>query len=71
MKKTIININDFGKVGARTIRATWTHEVVEDLNLHHIDIEKELEYILKEQFRIDRTIKRKKTINKIFQKSKT
>jgi hypothetical protein len=52
----------------RPIKATWTRELIADLDSYHnIDIEKELSHLLKEELRKQRASSRKKSINKIFQ----
>jgi hypothetical protein len=52
----------------RPIKATWTRELITDLDSYHnIDIEKELSHLLKEELRKHRVSNRKKSINKIFQ----
>lgn len=54
------------------IRATWTRELSDDLELYHnIDIEDELSQILKKELSKERCNKRKKSINKIFKLQKT
>lgn len=56
------------KAQTRTIKATWTRELADDLSMYHnLDIDKELSYLLKEELRKQRVSKRKKSINKIFQ----
>jgi hypothetical protein len=56
------------EVKTRAIKATWTRELADDLNMYHnLNIEKELSYLLKEELRKERVSKRKKSINKIFQ----
>jgi hypothetical protein len=56
------------KAQTRTIKATWTRELSDDLSMYHnLDIDKELSYLLKEELRKERVSKRKKSINKIFQ----
>jgi hypothetical protein len=53
----------------RPIKATWTRELIADLDSYHnLDVEKELAHLLKEELRKERVSKRKKSINKIFQK---
>jgi hypothetical protein len=52
----------------RSVRATWTRELANDLeSYHNIDLDKELDYLLKEEVRKIRSSNRKKSINKIFQ----
>ena len=52
----------------RALRSTWTRELATDLHSYHnIDIDKELNSLLKEELRKQRVSKRKKSINKIFQ----
>jgi len=52
---------------SRVLRATWTREMVEDLNIHHgLDIEDELSKMLRNELLKERCKKRKKSINKIF-----
>jgi hypothetical protein len=52
----------------RTLKSTWTRELVNDLSMYHnLDIDKELNSLLKEELRKERVSKRKKSINKIFQ----
>lgn len=54
------------------IRATWTRELSDDLELYHnIDIEDELSQILKKELSKERCNKRKKSIDKIFKLQKT
>jgi hypothetical protein len=49
---------------SRTLRATWTREMVADLNMYHgLNIEDELSKMLNSELRRE---KRKKSINKIF-----
>lgn len=56
------------KAETRTIKATWTRELADDLSMYHnLDIDKELNSLLKEELRKERVSKRKKSINKIFQ----
>ncbi len=56
------------KAQTRAIKATWTSELADELDMYHnLDIEKELSYLLKEELRKERVSKRKKSINKIFQ----
>lgn len=56
------------KAETRAIKATWTRELVADLeSYHNIDIEQELAYLLKEEIQKIRASNRKKSINKIFQ----
>jgi hypothetical protein len=57
--------NESVKVEAKTIaiKATWTRELVTDLNsCHGLDIESEFDRILNKELRV---FKRKKSINKI------
>ena len=57
---------------SRVLRATWTREMVEDLNIHHgLDIEDELSKMLRNELLKQRCKKRKKSINKIFKLQKT
>ena len=52
----------------RSLRATWTRELANDLeSYHNIDLDKELAYLLSEEVRKMRASNRKKSINKIFQ----
>jgi len=52
----------------RTLKSTWTRELANDLSMYHnLDIDKELNSLLKEELRKERVSKRKKSINKIFQ----
>ena len=52
----------------RPIKATWTRELITDLDSYHnLDIDKELSYLLKEELLKQRVSNRKKSINKIFQ----
>jgi hypothetical protein len=49
---------------SRPLRATWTREMVADLNMYHgLNIEDELSKMLNSELRRE---KRKKSINKIF-----
>lgn len=58
------------KCETRALKSTWTRELAVDLDSYHnIDIDKELDYVLKEEIRKMRTSNRKKSINKIFNKS--
>ena len=51
----------------RALKATWTSELADDLSMYHnLDIDKELNSLLKEELRKERVSKRKKSINKIF-----
>jgi len=55
-----------------SIRATWTRELSEDLNMYHgLDFEDELSQILKKELLKERCSDRKKSINKIFKLQKT
>ena len=55
------------KAETRAIRATWSREMVADLDSYHnIDIEQELSHLLKEEIQKERASNRKKSINKIF-----
>ena len=52
----------------RSLKATWTRELANDLSMYHnLDIDKELNSLLKEELRKERVSKRKKSIDKIFQ----
>ncbi len=56
------------KAETRALKATWTRELADDLSMYHnLDIDKELNSLLKEELRKERVSKRKKSINKIFQ----
>ena len=56
------------KAKTRTLKSTWTSELANDLSMYHnLDIDKELNSLLKEELRKERVSKRKKSINKIFQ----
>ena len=56
------------KAQTRTIKATWTRELSDDLSMYHnLDIDSELTILLKKELRKQRVSKRKKSINKIFQ----
>ena len=56
------------KSETRALKATWTRELADDLSMYHnLDIDKELNSLLKEELRKERVSKRKKSINKIFQ----
>ena len=70
-----INLNmKFVQVDPKSgvIRATWTRELSDDLELYHnIDIEDELSQILKKELSKERCNKRKKSIDKIFKLQKT
>ena len=56
------------KAETRDLKATWTRELADDLSMYHnLDIDKELNSLLKEELRKERVSKRKKSINKIFQ----
>ena len=57
------------KAETRALKSTWTRELADDLSMYHnLDIDKELNSLLKEELRKERVSKRKKSINKIFQK---
>ena len=57
---------------SRVVRATWTREMVEDLNMYHgLDVEDELSKMLKRELSKERCNKRKKSIDKIFKLQKT
>lgn len=57
---------------SRVVRATWTREMVEDLNMYHgLDFEDELSKMLKRELSKERCNKRKKSIDKIFKLQKT
>ena len=57
------------KAEVRALRANWTRELAHDLNSYHgLDIESEFVKLLKEELHKERISKRKKSINKIFQK---
>lgn len=56
------------KAETRALKSTWTRELADDLSMYHnLDIDKELNSLLKEELRKERVSKRKKSINKIFQ----
>jgi hypothetical protein len=55
------------KAEVRSLKATWTRELADDLSMYHnLDFDKELNSLLKEELRKERVSKRKKSINKIF-----
>jgi hypothetical protein len=57
---------------SRVIRASWTREMAEDLNMYHgLEFEDELSQILKKELSKERCSKRKKSIDKIFKLQKT
>ena len=57
---------------SRVIRASWTREVIEDLNIYHgLEFEDELSKMLKRELSKERCNKRKKSIDKIFKLQKT
>lgn len=52
---------------SRNLRATWTREMSEDLNMYHrLNIEDELSKMLGKEILKERCEMRKKSINKIF-----
>jgi hypothetical protein len=69
MKSINLNMTSIEvKAEIRAIKATWTPEMVADLeSYHNLDVEKELAYLLKDEIRKQRVSNRKKSINKIFQ----
>jgi hypothetical protein len=57
---------------SRVVRASWTREMSQDLNIHHgLDFEDELSKMLKRELSKERCNKRKKSIDKIFKLQKT
>jgi len=57
---------------SRVIRASWTREISQDLNIYHgLEFEDELSQILKKELSKERCSKRKKSIDKIFKLQKT
>lgn len=55
------------KVGTRKLNTTLTREMTNDLASYHgLDVEAELNAILREELIWNRRIKRRKSINKIF-----
>ena len=69
MKSINLNMTSIEvKAEIRAIKSTWTPEIAADLeSYHNLDVEKELEYLLKDELRKQRVSNRKKSINKIFQ----
>ena len=56
------------KAETRSVKATWTRELANDLSMYHnLDVEKELANLLKAEIHKQRASNRKKSINKIFQ----
>ena len=57
---------------SRVVRASWTREMIEDLNIYHgLEFEDELSKMLKRELSKERCNKRKKSIDKIFKLQKT
>ena len=54
------------RASTNPLRSTWTSEMASDLSsMYGIDLEKELNAIISEQFHIERRVKRKKRIKNL------